>query len=685
MIGPSLATLLTILIAINSWGWQESYLGTILGLFWLTITAYLVSGRIAGLAKTRGENLIIGTLLSAALISLIGTILFYFNLFNKPVIFILMALLPWLGKSTFQNYVNQSDQPIKSYRGWFIDLNYLIVILIWGSLLAAAVTSEAIRTPWQAVPAFILWLTALSATLVLIISQRHISFWWLVPFYFIFLSLLAFIYPLGYGFDPLIHQATEKLLLINGTINPKPLYYLGQYTLVTFFTVVLNLPLEKIDIWLLPILTSLAIPALVTNLARQLKGLNIKPLTLAMVPALFFLSDFTYTTPQGLAYLWVASAFLILAAIKFGQILPLWLPWLFALAALATHPLAGLPTLLLLAAWWFKDYGSKLKYQRHLVWSATISAMLIVPLAFIIFSWLKPSAASIAVTTNLKANLSRLSNDILYHLPQLPRFIDWPDVIYLWQWVSITIFIILGITGLVLANNQNRKLRWFGWAAIWPTASCLLLSLFFTFPNLPPNEQNFYTIRLWQLALLLWWPLVIYGSYHLLSYCFHKLKYPWSGAIAGGLLLAANFYLIYPRFDIWQRHTAYNTTAYDIEAVKLIETEAAGSPYVVLANQAVAAAAVREFGFNKYYSGHFYYPLPTGINPLYQIYLKAVEQGLPTRAIINEATTLGVSSVFLVLNRYWAQYDILSITAKNEANAWWEIGSGRLTVYRYDF
>ena len=49
-------------------------------------------------------------------------------------------------------------------------------------------------------------------------------------------SVANIIFPLGFGFDPFIHQATEKHILDFGFILPKKLYYIGQYVLVGFLS-----------------------------------------------------------------------------------------------------------------------------------------------------------------------------------------------------------------------------------------------------------------------------------------------------------------------------------------------------------------------------------------------------------------------------------------------------------------
>ena len=685
----SLATFLALLISLNFWGWHENYLGLGLGLAWLLLTSWLIGGRTGALASSRCERLVWGLLLTAAAVSIIGTILFYLNLFNAVTVSAITALLPWFGTGQSLGKTNKpANQPaaaVEKILTWFTATLYLATVIIIFLLINASGTNEAIRTPWSVVPIGVFVLYGLTA-LALVWLTRYLKHpLWLVPFYLLSFSVLVIIYPLGYGFDAFIHQASEKLLALTGTISPKPLYYLGQYTLVTFWAQNLNLSIEIIDAWLVPLLASLILPIATFNLVRHLKIDCRWHLLLSLTPLLFALAAFTYTTPQSLAYLWILTATLVLAARRLGAAVPARTPWILAGAALFTHPLAGLPFMGVLALWWLKDYGINLKNQRRWRWLATAGTALAVPIAFALLSWLKPSAASIKFSLDIWANLSQLSNSLAAHLPFLPRYVDLPDAIYLWGRPLTFGFVILAALGYWLARKKYKSLSFMAEVALLPAIGYVILALFANFPNLPPNEQDFYTIRLWDITLLLLWPLVLLGIYWLAKKITGHWRHNFTWLIAGSLLLTASFYLTYPRFDIYHHDTAYNTTTHDIAAVKLVDEQAEGAPYVVLANQAVSAAAVREFGFARYYGNHFYYPLPTGTNLLYQVYLNAAERGLPTRDIISRAAELGVSQVFLILNRYWADYDALQAMAQTEADAWWEVAQGRLTVYRYDF
>ena len=115
-------------------------------------------------------------------------------------------------------------------------------------------------------------------------------------------------------------------------------------------------------------------------------------------------------------------------------------------------------------------------------------------------------------------------------------------------------------------------------------------------------------------------------------------------------------------------------------------------PYIVLADQAVSAAALRELGFKQYFRSNdksiaeqiFFYPIPTG-GALYQYYLKMVYES-PSRQIAEEAAKLaGVDKVYLVINDYWFDSASLIAKAKQTADSWRSINNGKNYVFAYSF
>lgn len=673
------------MLSLNYWGWQISVIGVVFGLVYISCTSYLLGGRFGRNNQGLAERLVWGATALTALMAITGCVALYSWRLTPELIFGFAAILPWLG-----NGISNTQKTDDSNHNWTIaiGLTYLALAILTVALIADARTIESIRTPWQVVPPYIFVCYGLTAASFIVLARYAKSPAWAIPLFLVSLSVLPLVYPLGYGFDPFIHQASEVLINTTGTITPKPFYYLGQYALVVQLAKMTSVPINLIDIWLLPILSSLIIPIAAGALVGQYKFNRPWLLITPLIAIAGFAAGSTYTTPQGLANLWAMGAILLMAVRIISPQIPQKLIWMFVIASLATHPLTGLPLLGVTLLWWttFEHVTIFGKWQKHARWLIAMVTALIIPVAFIILSRLAPGAASVQLANNPLMKIEQLGANIRLSLPVLPMFSDIGDAIELISRPLTLILLLLVGLGWINAKKEFAGLKFFAFAAALPTVSFLILTIGFTFPGLPDNEQNFYNARLWALALTFSLPLMLLGAQNLGYRILKKMPNFVPMAIGGSLLLTSCFYLAYPRFDRWHRDTAYNTAPADMAAVKLIEQTAAGLPYVVLANQAVAAAAIKEFGFAHYYQNYFYYPIPTGVNPLYGIYLEATEYGTPKREVIATAIQhLGVPQVYLVLNRYWANFLKLAPIAQNEADNYWQLDNDRVQVYRYNF
>ena len=108
----------------------------------------------------------------------------------------------------------------------------------------------------------------------------------------------------------------------------------------------------------------------------------------------------------------------------------------------------------------------------------------------------------------------------------------------------------------------------------------------------------------------------------------------------------------------------------------------------MLSNQIVSAAAIRRYGFSRYYEHQgaplFYYALPTG-GALYGFYLDFVYRD-PTREPVQQAAALvGAERVYVVVNEYWKDATRIVMKARADADLLATIGNGRVWILRYDF
>ena len=147
-------------------------------------------------------------------------------------------------------------------------------------------------------------------------------------------------------------------------------------------------------------------------------------------------------------------------------------------------------------------------------------------------------------------------------------------------------------------------------------------------------------------------------------------------------LITISLYLSYPRFDKNHNSHGISTGIYDIEATKWIEDNNKRQ-YIVLANQQVSAAALKNYGFNKYFSNNiFYYPIPTS-GPLYQYYLDMVYDRPSKENATKAMDLLNINEAYFILNKYWWAFPKLLDEAKLEADSFVEFGDGEVYVFKY--
>lgn len=586
------------------------------------------------------------------------------------------------------------------------------------ALLIDARTGEALRSPWVVISPLFLGAVfiAHSSALVLALTQP-LRRWQTLAIGSTLVALataiVPIIYKVGYGFDPFIHQTTVARILQFGAVDPKPLYYLGQYGLEAILATISHLPLSLLDAWLLPIIAIIALPIIISyaleDVAFGFKVGDVLPgtpsapagpnhkaedvtgwgggrthtfmlATLTALPLTWFIN----TTPQGLANL-ILLAIIFLASLpddaSYHKRKPL-LGFL-AFTALVIHPLAGLPALTFLA---FREAAFKTRAKQIFLILAGLAFLFAIPAALA----LKTSgAAATAAITNTTLSAQQA---LPFSWPNIAtRFNLWLDLAYSYH-IIIPLLLIVGGLFTYLPFPRYRQAAnalWISFLLLF--AIGLSVSTYVPATALIAYEQGAYGTRLMELSFLFLLPLLIpllIKFWERLVAAPKTLQLFWILIIAA--LGTAGCYLTPPRFDNYAFDRGYSTSEHDIAAVKKIDKLANGRPYAVLANQALSAAALREFGFAHYFTALspgaepiFYYPIPTG-GPLYNQYLKMVYTQ-PSQAIIDETRALiQTDLVFFVLNDYW--FNAKSIKAQTEsiASSQTEIGNGKVTIFEFD-
>jgi len=150
------------------------------------------------------------------------------------------------------------------------------------------------------------------------------------------------------------------------------------------------------------------------------------------------------------------------------------------------------------------------------------------------------------------------------------------------------------------------------------------------------------------------------------------------------LAVTAQIYGAYPRHDNYARSAGFNVSEDDISVAYAIESAGKDQDFIVLANQAVSSVALQEFGFKKYYNNDiFYYPIPTG-GELYNYFLEMADDEPTRETMISAMDLAGVDLGFFVVNDYWWQADVIIEHAKNQADDWFSVGAGAVTVFIYE-
>ncbi len=639
-------------------------IGALALVLWLWSVSWPFGALFAPQAPSLGQRLL-GTTLSLAVLALLGSLLYYTlpvsTLGLLAVLLIVSSLSLILRK--YVKHVEITTRPKTSWQDWgLFGLGCVSLAAWWSAVMPVSITA-AVRSPWLAldVHALIaLAVCACAAVLLALRGQRVFTVTLIAAMSFSIVALCAAIYPLGYGFDPFLHRATLAHIIEYGTITPKPLYYIGQYALELMAVKVFALPLFATDILLAPVMLALAVLAL-ASVSRRTPAFW---LVFILLP----LSAFVPTTPQAIAYVFALLAiFSTFDATSWRHA-----GWIFGAATLITHPLAGIPVIIFLMI----DVLLRHRGRRaNLLAGATaLLGSFALPAVFLLQAAL--GQLDIAWSSS-PFDLSRLPLTGFFE----NSFSTWMDALYL---VGANLLLLL----LVLSIFSIRSLK------TSPTARALFLIILalainfivlnqaFDFQFLITYERSDFALRLLVLMALFALPLAGNTLERLIQHLSSRpLILRILPCLLGALALSANAYVAYPRHDNYARSAGFNVSVADMNVVHAINQDADGTPYVVLANQAVSAAAVETFGFAHYFPGDiFYYPIPTG-GPLYGIFLEMVD-GEPSTEHAQEAMALtGSERVYLVVNDYWWQSDKIIASAKEQADDWFALNDGALTVF----
>lgn len=577
--------------------------------------------------------------------------------------------------------ISLSVNGLKKYLLLFI---YCLLYIFCLYILLKFQTTESIASPWQVIPDYFFLLYSLATiTLIIIILKQpnKMALGLISAHYFLSFSIALIIYKIGYGFDPFIHQAGINLIDKTGVIFPKTFYYLGQYGLEVILHKITSIPLVLIDKLLVPFLTALFLPGTIFCFSQ--KWFQDKKINLFILIFLLTLpfSLFIITVPQNLAYLFLLIT--ILFGLICSNILELIIVYLFAFACFAIHPIAGIPAILFtIVLTVYHNKCLKNKAKKYLYLLIYILSSIALPLCFY-FIHLK----------NNQQSLSLIKNNFLFPLfpkiiiPNQENFIL--NFIYLYGFnIKIILALLIGFGILIVYRHKTTKIFDY---CIYMAFSLLIafsLTKLLPFNFLIEYERDNYTDRIFIIIVLFLIPFIIILFHWLIEKILKQKKIIqviWFLFLI--TIVTSSLYLSYPCFDNYYNSHSWSTGYNDIATVRWIENNARQN-YIVLANQQVSAAALKEFGFNRYLTitkssqEIYFYPIPTG-GQLYQYYLDMVYKKPNRKTALKAMDFAGVNKVYFVLNKYWGAFPKILDEAKLEANAWHKINEGEVYVFEY--
>ena len=555
---------------------------------------------------------------------------------------------------------------------------YLVLTAFNFYFLFSARTSDAIASPWNILaPHFFIIFFIATVFLILIIcfNKNYLLSLSLIIVQALQMSSIALIvYKIGYGYDPFIHLAAMKHILAEGTLLPKTSYYIGEYSIIIFLTKLFGAGLEFINKALLPAAFSVLTPIVVYYSLSE--GLNwqkrtslFSALAILILPLTFFIN----TTPQGLTNL-LALNIIFLSFMYRQNKIPIQFLFFLVFIALTIHPLYGAPLLVFVGYLFLRQLPMPRWLKISGLTVCGIIGAVIFPLLFFLNSIINKFSVNFSAPDNVS-------------IPQLfffkKQFNFLFDFLYLYGFNYQMIFIGLAIIGLVFIclHKKFRQFLDFAIIALILSINFCVVKYFLNFEFVTEQNKFDYLARIIELALYFLLPIFLYLVYALDERPRPTVQSAFLTLLLA-LLLSASLYFSYPVKDNYKNSHSFNVNQADIDTVQFIEQRTNGD-YIVLANQMVGAAAIREFGFKKYYNGQFYYSIPTGGAAIYGYFEKMIFDKQAAEYAEKAMDAAGVKQAYFVVNDYWTNSSKIIEAAKKNSDGWFNIAGGRDTVFYY--
>lgn len=528
-----------------------------------------------------------------------------------------------------------------------------LLALAWFYLLTH-ISADWVSGPWQLISTrgtllfFGIWFFAG----VLIFAEK-ISAWLVAAFTFTLLSINSILFPLGYGFDIFVHDATIKEWLAYGSVAPRTILYNGFHGIIAALSQITHASPLSLITWTTPATIALLLALLYTRARRHKLGGILLLTFFALLPSLW-----TTTTPQAFGHIvlaalileyWISS--LDSETFNFGAV-----RWLIAVSIATIHPLSGIPALLF-AAWATVENRAPERARTILRVLLAICAVL-------------APAAIIAIGAHGQIDWTLFSASTIKNLIASPPDAFQPFVLtrlaYAWHVGAPLVLFIFALLGL-RSNKTARSYFYLGLAFI--LASILLATVRVT--NIIGYEQFEFARRILLVANILFLPAAILA----IKNCATRAKI--ITAIALIILASAGWYTAFAPWNSVQRTKAINVSPADAKIIFSIDSSAGEYPYIVLADQVTSAAALHAFGFSGRTlpdRDYFFYPIPTGGILYTNYFLPAMYDGITRELLTNAAREASVHDIYIVLKPYWEPTDAQINALKTNTADWWSVG-----------
>ncbi|MBI2990237.1 MAG: hypothetical protein HYY51_03570 [Candidatus Magasanikbacteria bacterium] len=641
------------------------------------------------------------TLLSVLFI--VGTALYYIFGITKisSVLLLAVPLLIFFKKTKIEEGFISTEWK-KQKNSWLT--MYLFVCLemaLFSILLSHPITNGA-NSPWLKLgPFFFIGYGISTAFLLYLVSEtssKMTRYAATILHIFFTYSIALVMYPLGFGFDGLIHRATELLIQSNGFILPRQPIYIGQYSFVVWLSNISALPLQYIDIMLLPVLSALSLPLIISDTLKKTWNIpeSASVNLVWFIPFIFFLS-LHLSTPHNLLIL--LSILIVCGVLSCQEKHRSWFRvGILALAGLMIHPLLGAPAVLfVLTARLLEASEYKTKISTGLLALIGTGLAFLFPAMFTLYILLNGFEMPHFINPFDKINLFlELFKRPYWYSKESPLLFE-----LLYGWQTLITPVVLGFSIYGFTKWQNKKIKYY----IYPAAAlgfiigAFLLRSWIVFPNVGAFEQGGYPTRLLTSSVIFLLPFAMYGFYNVITqieswfeskriralYC-HKKMIKIIVCGLGGFVLTLSLYLSYPQENPKVHFPGYHVSESDFKAVQWIHEDNADYRYMVLSNPVTAAAAITEYSFAKYFDTNegpmFYYSIPTGAYA-FQVYQRMLYEGQKREYMEDIMKKTGAEKAYFVLSSFWKKFDEIAEGAKLSADNWTSIDNGTLVIFTY--